>query len=338
MAGIADVARAAGVSKSTASRALSGSGYVSPATRERVAHAAKAMGFVVSANAASLVTGRTRSVAVIIPYLNRWFFAEVLDGIESALIDAGYDMVLYRLRESPEERRRIFDYFIVRKRVDAVIAVNIALSAEEVALLRGQGTPVVGIGGSIDGAPTLSIDDEAAARLATEHLIGLGHRRIVHLGGDPEERLDFRVHSRRLQGFHAAMADAGLARPRDFRVTDFTIQGGYACARDLLGDPAARPTAVVAGCDEIAIGAIVAARELGIRVPQDLSVVGIDDHDLADMFDLTTVRQEPSDQGRRAVRRITTALDGGEAPDDADVRLPISLRVRRSTTAPAPAA
>jgi DNA-binding LacI/PurR family transcriptional regulator len=330
---IADVARAAGVSKSTASRALSGSGYVSDRTRARVVEAARQMGFVVSSNAASLVTGRTRNVAVIIPFLNRWFFAEVLDGIESALIEAGYDMTLYRLREGSEQRRRLIEYFLVRKRVDAVVAVNIALTADEVEFLSTLAKPVVGIGGTIDGIPTLSIDDAEAARIATEHVIGLGHRRIMHFGGDPGERMDFRVHAHRLAGFRSALEAAGLDGGDDFRATEFTIEGGYRRALSVLADPRSRPTAVVAGCDEIAIGTIIAARELGIQVPSGLSVVGIDDHDLSEMFGLTTIRQVPSEQGTLAVELLMRALDG-EAPERGARRLPVAMTVRRSTTAP----
>jgi len=106
---LADVARIAGVSKSTASRALSGAGYVALPTKERVERAAAEIGYVVSANAASLVTGQTRNVGVVIPFINRWFFAEVLEGIESTLIGAGYDLTLYRLSSDPEQRRRVFD-------------------------------------------------------------------------------------------------------------------------------------------------------------------------------------------------------------------------------------
>ena len=125
MSAIGDVARLAGVSKSTASRALSGNGYVSETTRKRVVDAARDIGYVASSNAASLVTGRTKNVGVVIPYVNRWFFGEVLDGIESTLIKAGYDLTLYRLSPEAEQRQRVFEYFLVRKRVDAVIAVGI---------------------------------------------------------------------------------------------------------------------------------------------------------------------------------------------------------------------
>jgi LacI family repressor for deo operon, udp, cdd, tsx, nupC, and nupG len=124
MSAIADVARLAGVSKATASRALSGRGYVSPATRARVSEAAAEIGYVVSSNASSLVTGQSKNVGVVLPFINRWFFAELLEGIEEALIEADYDLTLYRLTADPEQRRKVFEYFLVRKRVDAVIAVR----------------------------------------------------------------------------------------------------------------------------------------------------------------------------------------------------------------------
>ncbi|MCU1533594.1 MAG: transcriptional regulator, LacI family, partial [Glaciihabitans sp.] len=188
MSALADVARLAGVSKSTASRALSGGGYVSEDTREKVSAAASSLGYVVSSAAASLVTGRTLNVGVIIPFINRWFFGEVLEGIESSLTGAGYDLTLYRVSDDPEQRRRVFDYFLVRKRVDAVIAVGIELTAQEILLLRSLGKPIVGLGGRIEGIPTLSIDDVEAARVATAHLLSLGHTRIMHLGGDQHEQ------------------------------------------------------------------------------------------------------------------------------------------------------
>lgn len=335
---IADVARLAGVSKSTASRALSGHGYVSEETRLRVEAAAAEIGYVVSSNASSLVTGRTRNVGVVIPFITRWFFSQVLEGIESSLIAAGYDLTLYRLSEDETQRRRIFDYFLVRKRVDAVIAVGIELSPQEVAMLRALGKPIVGIGGEVDGISTLSIDDVETARRATEHLLSLGHTRIVHLGGDPEEQMDFRVHSQRLAGVTEAMNAAGLADEIIFQPAVFSIPGGYKAALSILADPRSRPTAIVAGCDEIAIGVIVAARQLGILVPAQLSVIGIDGHDLAPMFALTTLEQFPALQGERAVELVMERMaDGGDSAPQQTITMPVTLRVRRSTTAPSKA-
>ncbi|MEO6943850.1 MAG: LacI family DNA-binding transcriptional regulator [Lacisediminihabitans sp.] len=331
---IADVARLAGVSKSTASRALSGHGYVSAQTRARVEDAAAQIGYVVSSNASSLVTGHTRNVGVVIPYITRWFFSQVLEGIQSSLIAAGYDLTLYRLSEDETQRRRIFDYFLVRKRVDAVIAVGIELSPQEVTMLHSLGKPIVGIGGEVEGISTISIDDVETARRATEHLLSLGHTRIVHLGGDPDEQMDFRVHSQRLTGVTQAMDAAGVTDGMHFQPAPFSIPGGYATGLSLLADPRSRPTAIVAGCDEIAIGVIIAARQLGIQIPSQLSVIGIDGHDLAEMFALTTLEQFPSRQGIRAVELVMERmLDAADSPARA-ITMPVHLTVRRSTTAP----
>lgn len=336
MSALADVARLAGVSKSTASRALSGRGYVSDETRAIVERAAAAIGFVASSNAASLVTGQTRNVGVVIPFVNRWYFAELLEGIEEALIGAGYDLTLYRLSAEEEQRRRIFDYFLVRKRVDAVIAIGIELSSHEITLLQSLRKPIVGVGGAIEGIPTLSIDDVAAARFITDHLISLGHTRIMHLGGDQDNQMDFRVHEQRLAGVRLALDAAGIVNPDDFRPVPFSIQGGYHGALSVLADPASRPTAIVAGCDEIAVGVIVAARQLGIQVPTQLSVVGIDGHSLADMFQLTTLEQSPWTQGRTAVELIMARLGHDPADLPAErLMMPVKFRVRASTTAPA---
>ena len=332
---IADVARLAGVSKSTASRALSGRGYVSEQTKARVERAAADIGYVVSSNASSLVTGRTRNVGIVMPFLNRWFFGEVLEGIQSALIGAGYDLTLYRLTQDAAQRERIFDYFLVRKRVDAVIAVSIALTQHEVGLLKSLGKPIVGIGGDIDGISTLSIDDVSASRFMTEHLVSLGHTRIMHLGGDLHEQMDFRVHTQRLAGMRVALDAAGIPHPDDYRAVPYSIPGGFSGALAVLADPRSRPTAIVAGCDEIAIGVIIAARQLGIQVPAQLSVVGIDGHDLSEMFGLTTLEQHPFAQGARAVEMIMERLTNDNATlDDERVTMPVQMVVRGSTTAP----
>lgn len=335
MSSLSEVALRAGVSKATASRALNGNGYVSPAALERVSAAAADLSYVASSAAASLVTGRTKNVGVITPFINRWFFAEVLEGMEGALIEAGYDLTLFRLNADSVQRSRLFRYFLIRKRVDAIICIGVALTPSEVELIHTLRRPAVAIGGAIPGITTLSIDDEEAARLATVHLISLGHTRIVHIGGDMEEQLDFQVSARRLAGFRYAMQEAGLSHPHDFRSTTFTVPGGYEAGLALLGDPAIRPTAIVAGSDEIAIGAITAARQLGIVVPSELSIVGIDDHPYAGMFGLTTVRTRPASQGEQAVHLAMASMadiDGLLEPHAVEV--PIALVMRSSTTAP----
>ena len=301
MSNLSDVAKLAKVSKSTASRALSGRGSVSIATRKKVVSAADSLGFVPSSAAESLATGRSRNIAVVTPFINRWFYGEVIDGVESALIGAGYDLTLYRLTDDTDQRKALFDYFLVRKGVDAVIALTLFISDDEVQRLRKLGKPIVGIGGQIPGIPTFSIDDIGTAQRATEHLIELGHYKLSHIGGDQERQLDFEVHSNRLTGFRQALANAGISHNDDFYADDFDISGGYRSALKALRNPNTRPTGIVAGSDEIAVGVMAAARELDIRIPEDLSVIGIDGHPLAETFGLTTMSQHPSRQGSMAV-------------------------------------
>jgi len=332
---LSDVAKAAGVSKSTASRALSGRGSVSRETTEKVSQAAEKLGFVASSAAESLATGRSRNIAVVTPFINRWFYSEVIDGVESALIGAGYDLTLYRLTNNSEQRKQLFDYFLVRKGVDAVIALTLFISDDEVQRLRKLGKPVVGIGGLIPNVPTFSIDDIATARRATEHLISLGHKNLVHVGGDQELQLDFEVHSNRLKGFRQALQKAGLSHADDFYADDFDIPGGYRSALKVLTKTDSRPTGIVGGSDEIALGVLMAARELGLRVPHDLSIIGIDGHPLGETFGITTMNQHPATQGSIAVSQALAQLGGGwDEKDDAHLELQVDLKVRSSTGPP----
>lgn len=335
MAGIEEVAKLAGVSTATVSRALSGRGHVSAAAKEKVEQAAATLGYVVSSNASSLASGRTRNVGVVIPFLNRWFFSSVLEGAQQALLRRGYDLTLYNLSGDGAERRSVFEHFLLRKRVDAVIAVSLELTEPEVRRLHELGKPLVGVGGPIPGVRTLTIDDAAVARLATEHLLGLGHRRIAHIGGDLEFDVDFHLPTNRRLGYEAAQRDAGIEPdPRLFAPADFTIRGGYHAAKQLLGAPHDRPSAVFAASDEMAVGTILAARDLGLQVPRDVSVVGIDDHDLAEFFGLSTVAQFPRGQGERAVEVLMEQLEPGARPEPAEIPLPYELRVRSSTARP----
>ncbi len=161
MAGIEEVAKLAGVSTATVSRALSGRGHVSPASKAKVEEAAARLGYVVSSNASSLASGRTRNIGVVIPFLNRWFFSSVLEGAQRELLRRGYDLTLYNLSGDGNERSSVFEHFLLRQRVDAVIAVSLELTEHEVTRLHDLGKPLVGVGGPIPGVPTLTIDDAA---------------------------------------------------------------------------------------------------------------------------------------------------------------------------------
>ncbi|MGI9823070.1 LacI family DNA-binding transcriptional regulator [Agromyces sp. Marseille-Q5079] len=342
MPAISDVARLAGVSKATASRALSGRGHVAEQTRMRVVQAASEIGYIASPDAASLVTGRTKNVGVVIPFVNSWFFGEMLEGIERTLLGAGYDLTLYNLPEEGPARARVFDFFLARKRVDAVIVIAVDLSEGEVRGLERREKPIVCIGGSGDATARLSIDDRAVGLLATEHLLHLGHTRIAHLAGLGAATYPWSVPGLRAAGFRDAVeASIGDAHPVDASVfeTRMSMPGGFEAGLQLLGHPAHRPTAVFAATDEIAFGVIRAAERLGLSVPRDLSVIGVDDHEHAALFDLTTIAQTPAEQGRLAVE-VALRMLGDEALADPlpDSGAPMATRlVVRGSTARATA-
>ncbi|WP_374008549.1 LacI family DNA-binding transcriptional regulator [Leifsonia sp. LS-T14] len=338
MPGIDDVARRAGVSTATVSRALSGNGPVSVNTRARVVQAASDLGYVVSSDASSLASGRTRNIGAVVPHLNRWFFTSVIEGAERVLLRNGYDLTLYNLSGDGEERRRVFEHHLLRNRVDAAFTVSLELTGQEVSRLLALGKPLVGVGGPLPGVSTLTIDDVAVARLATDHLVSLGHRRIAHIGGSHEFDLDFHIPTNRRLGYEQALTEAGLpVDERLHRASDFTLPGGYEAAKQLLGTPHERPTAIFAASDEMAIGAILAARDLGLSVPRDVSVIGIDDYPLAEFFGLSTVAQHPVRQGERAAELLLGTLGtgrstgGGAVVDPISHTAPADLIVRSST-------
>lgn len=287
---IVDVAARAGVSVATVSRALRGMANVSAQTRERVVRAAGELDYTVSPLASGLVTGRTRSIGVVAPYAGRWFFAEVLRGLDEGLRDHGYDLVLHVLADA-ERRARFFAELPLRRRVDAVAVVALPLSAEEIAVLNALHLPLASVGEPVNGMHQELIDHVAAARLAVQHLLNLGHRRVAMIGGDPAGPEHLRVPGLRARGYHEVMSG----------------------------------------------GALRALRRSGLRCPDDVSVIGIDDHELAETFDVTTVAQPVAAQGEAAARWLIDALDGagGTAGGDGSGTCRHEVRlVLRGTTGP----
>ncbi|CAH0150082.1 LacI family DNA-binding transcriptional regulator [Microbacterium foliorum] len=331
MSKISDVAALAGVSKATASRALSGRGYVSEETRQRVAGAAQELSYVAHSSATSLATGRTHTVGVVMPPVDRWFFSELLAGIQESLFALDYELALYGMQEGTATRDRLFDSVLPGRRFDGIIAVGIQPSAHELERLRRSDRPLVSVGPYSEGSSAVSIDDVGAARIATEHLIGLGHADIAFVGGAGDaDDLSF-GDAQRVEGYLEALAAAGLESIARIADSPPTMPGGYAAAVELLGDRRGRPTAIVGVCDETAIGAMIAARRLGIAVPTEISIVGIDDHQHAEMFALTTIKQSPREQGHEAVRLLQRQIDQPDAPRERSVTA--SALVVRSSTA-----
>lgn len=336
-ASIVDVAHRAGVSVATVSRALRNMPNVSEATRDRVLLAAAELDYTASPLASGLVTGRVRAVGVVMPYAGRWFFAEVLRGIEEALRDHGYDLVLHVLVDNVR-REEFFDSLPVRRRVDAILVVALPLLEREVEVLRTLDVPLACVAEPVPGMHNEQIDNVAAARLAVQHVVNLGHRRVACIGGDMRGPERFNVPGLRHRGYHQALEEAGLpARPGWERDGRFTARGGELAMTALLSQPGGRPTAVFCQSDEMAFGALRALRRSGLRCPDDVSIVGVDDHELSEIFDVTTVAQPILAQGAAAARWVVARLEEqlDPQPDPQVSEHPVRL-VLRGSTGPAP--
>lgn len=331
---IHDVADAAGVSTATVSRALRGLDRVSPQTRARVLEVARGLSYVPSPSAASLKSGKTGVVGVIVPFLTRWFFTTLMDGAESCLRQSGYHLLLFNIGSRGTARPQVLDQQLLAKRLDGLLVLSADLDPPEVAMLRDLELPVVTVGLDLRGCDRVGIDDVAAADTAMSHLLTLGHRRVGYIGGNPDHDVHMATAVDRWEGVRRAVQRYDVRVPRDHHVYgDWTVRGGMAAAGRLL-DRTAPPTAIMAASDEMGIGVICEARRRGIRVPEQLSVVGIDDHELSFTHDLTTVRQDVPELGRTAAGLLLSRLSGQERRRRRQVVLPTELVVRGSTAAP----
>jgi DNA-binding LacI/PurR family transcriptional regulator len=188
-------------------------------------HIASERGFGASSRAEPR-WGRSRNIAVVTPFITRLFYSEVIDGVESALIGAGCDLTPYRLKNNSEQRKVLSDYSLVRKGVDAAIALTLFLSDDEVQRLRQLRKPVWGCGGFPPPRASFFGPRCCHSQAGTQHLIDLGHRHLVHVGGDQKHQLDFEVHSNRLKGLREAHSDAVLAHHDNFLADACGIAGG----------------------------------------------------------------------------------------------------------------
>ncbi|WP_430298191.1 LacI family DNA-binding transcriptional regulator [Sinomonas sp. B1-1] len=333
MVGIEEVAAAAGVSTATVSRAIRGLPRVSPKTRAKILATAKELGYVPSSAASRLATGKTRTIGVLAPYVDRWFFGKAIAGVDQELHGRGYNLSLFNLGGRTAPRERLFSRSMVHKQIDALLLLCMFLHPEEIDDLHAIDIPLVVVGGPVPGCPNVGIDDYLAARSITEHLIDLGHRHIALLHGQDDSDLNFSVPKIRVEGFHDAVQAAGLELHPDASLFgNFTVQSGVEAMRRFMDLPEPRPTAIVCASDEMALGVLFEAARQGVRVPQDLSVVGIDGHEMGECAGLTTVWQDPTAQARRGTQMLMGELGG----DSGAVRSELAEQrlIVRETTAP----
>ena len=328
---MADVARVAGVSLATVSRALRGLPGVGAATRERVLAVAEELAYVVSPAASSLSSKETGRVAVVMPRVDVWFYATTLSVLERELRAGGVDVLVYQV-DGPSERGRFVEQLPSRRKVDAVVLAALPLSSDQQSRLGLLGVPTVIAGGRVLDLPHVETDDLAMAHAAVGHLADLGHRRIAMVRTSDTDDTSWDADVLRVRGYRDELASRGLPVEDGLLVTeDYSPHAGALALRRLLALPDP-PTAVFAYSDELAVSVALEAQRQGLAVPGDLSVMGVDGHPLNDVFGLSTVDQDVATQAREAAA-MTLRLMRGE-PGPTAVVVPHRLVPRASTSAP----
>jgi LacI family transcriptional regulator len=327
---IRDVARRAGVSTATVSRILAGIGAARPETRERVERAARELAYRPSGIARSLKLRTTRTLGLIVTDIENPYFPQLVRTIEDAARADGYGVLLCNADDDPDREAAYLD-LLVERRVDGIIIAASGLGSHQRDWLAGAPLPVVLVNTVAEGVPLPAIvsDNRAGGRAAVEHLLALGHRRIGHVTAAPRN-VDA---PDRLAGARNAIDADGVAAELEVASGDPGVVGGERAMHDLL-DRVPDLTAVFAYNDLMAIGAMRAIRASGRRVPEDVSVVGFDDVDLAAYVDpaLTTIAQSTAEMGRWAFDRLAGLLAEPDRSDRPEVvRLPVRLEIRRST-------
>jgi LacI family transcriptional regulator, repressor for deo operon, udp, cdd, tsx, nupC, and nupG len=334
---IRDVAARADVSTATVSRAMRSEAGVDPATRDRVLAAARALHYRPSGVARSLKLRATRTLGLIITDIENPYFPQVVRAVEDAAREHGYSVLLADGRRDQAREVESLE-ILAERRVDGLLVASSALTAHHRRWLAESPCPVVILNGEspLPSLPAVLSDNLAGGRLQAEHVLALGHRAVGYLAAP---KAGYVAVSERLAGVRSAIAAARL-EPDALRVTagDGRVDGGVRAAREAL---ASRPetTALLCYNDLTAVGALRGLRALGLRIPDDVSVVGFDDIDMAPYVDppLTTVRQATDVIGRWAVERLVTAIETGEPAPSGVERVPVRVVVRASTALAAPA-
>ena len=330
---IRDIASLAGVSIATVSRVLNDRPDVSDETREAVMRVVRERGFSTNRGARGLSLGRTGIVGLTLPFVHAAYFSGILAGAAEALYERDMRIILCPTLHEHDREVNLLER-LMRGTTDGAILLLPSESPEELETLRRQGYPFVVVDARApvpDGIPVVSAAHAAGAKQATEHLLGLGHRRIAAITGHD----GWTATVERLHGFRAALASAGIIPDPELIVeANWEISGGFDAAERLLALPD-RPTAIFAFNDNLAIGALQAARSARLRVPDDLSIVGFDDSEQAQIVTptLTTVRQPLQELGRIGIGLLLRLMEGTRV-EALRVELATKLIVRESTAPP----
>ncbi len=334
---IKDIAKAAGVSHTTVSRALRDSPVISAATAAQIKQLAQQMGYVPNSAARNLKTNRSNAFGVIVQRIDDPFYGEVIDGIEDVLQSRGYSLLLAASHGDSEKEKEIFRT-LSERRVDGTIICSIAISQAQAAQLDHFGVPIVVINNQAANDTTYAVshDDNDGATQIVQHLLDLGHQNIAYIGNASAGR----TNEDRLNAFHATLQTAGVdVRPEwVVNAPNGSVKGGVRGAQMLLRQPE-RPTAVVCFNDVMAVGAMSTLKGAGIGVPENCAVTGFDNIALAEYLcpPLTTFDQPKYELGQRAAQMMLSVLERKRAmpAQPQSVCLRGTLIVREST-APLP--
>lgn len=311
---IKDIAQLAEVSTATVSRVLNQKQDVDPKTRERILRIMEEQGFVPNIAASGLAGKRSRLLGALVPSLTWPLVPELIRGVGEVVGSTSYELILYSITDVNHEKDRsdVIDRIIGTRLVAGLLAVFPGPSAKHLAKLHSLDFPVVLIDDQSklpENTPWIHVDNRLGAYEATRHLIRLGHRRIAHIQGPHR----YQVSHDRYKGYCDALHEAGIELDADLVLEgDFEPPSGRACANALIDLPRdKRPTAIFAGSDYMAYGAISASEQRGLKVPEDIAVVGFDDNPASAHMEpaLTTVRQPFYEMGRRASEMLMSLVD-----------------------------
>ncbi len=331
---IRDVARIAGVSPGTVSRALNGSSLVSVETKLRVEEVARELDYSPNLIARRLSIGKTLSIAVLLPFFTRPSYVERLNGVVSTLAQTQYDLVIHNV-ETPEQRNILFREIPRKERVDGVLILSLPPRDEDLEFFHNANIPIVFVDAhhpQLIELSSISVNDIEGGYKATKYLISLGHKKIGFIGDYIDNPFNFTSSRNRFQGYKQALEESDLPFVPKYYAED--RHGRYAAqrlAQKILAQ-SDRPTAIVAASDTQAMGVLEAAKELNIKVPEDLSIIGYDDIEMAEYLKLTTIRQMLFESGERGVEILLQHLEDPGQPPVHEIQ-PTELIVRE-TTAP----
>lgn len=327
---IYDVAKLSGVSISTISRVLNAPDKVNRETHKRVMSAIDNLGFVPKAEARAHALRNTNRIGVLTPFFTAPSFVQRLRGVASALSKENYELVIYPV-DSVEHLQGYISSIPIMRNIDGLIIMSLALEDKDARRLHDNGMETVLIEYSHTQLNSIMIDDVQGGWLAAKHLIDKGHKRVAFLGDiEPPEKFAIHPVKSRLTGFKQALQEAGFSLPKVYiRSVPYTQEESRQAALELLGLPKP-PTAIFTASDIQALSVMKVARQLNIKIPSDLAIVGFDDIDVAEHVDLTTICQHLDESGRLAAEILLTRINKSNQPLQ-HINLPLDF-IERLTT------